>query len=505
MSALSTSLLSTIIGYVLKTENFSETTPNLPQSIAILAEANTDNQSGLETDGVEVTSARQAGQLYGWGSPVHQIMSILRPISGEGVAGIKTTVYAQAEPGGAVARVLNVSATGTATGNGTHYLRINGRTNINGAFYAINVVTGDSTAEIADKIKDAILNVLGCPFTATATDYEAVATTKWKGLTSQTADIEVDVQGNALGLTYVVAEETAGSGTPDVAAALAQFENTWHTIVLNSYGTHTGTMSALEAFNGKPDPVNPTGRYAGTVMKPFVALTGTVAENPGATFDTHKNELTIAACPAPLSKGMQFEAAANYCLLWARVAQDTPHLDIQDLSLPDMPVPIDGLIGDMSSYLERDAIVKKGCSTAELSSTYRAKDFVTTWHPDGEEPAQFRYVRDLNIDLNIRFAYKLLEAQYVMGKAIAKDGDTVTVAGVIKPKQWKQILFGMADDLGRRGLIADVQFFKDNIVVGISTINPNRFVTTFKYKRTGLARQSDTTATAGFNFGTITI
>jgi hypothetical protein len=55
--------------------------------IAILAEANTANQSGLETDGTEITTAQAAGELYGYGSPIYHIMRILRPISGGGIGG----------------------------------------------------------------------------------------------------------------------------------------------------------------------------------------------------------------------------------------------------------------------------------------------------------------------------------------------------------------------------------------------------------------------------------
>ena len=42
-----------------------------------------------------------------------------------------------------------------------------------------------------------------------------------------------------------------------------------------------------------------------------------------------------------------------------------------------------------------------------------------------------------------------------------------------------------------------------SITVGLSTLNPDRLETFFKYKRTGVARISSTTAQAGFNFGTI--
>jgi hypothetical protein len=47
-------------------------------------------------------------------------------------------------------------------------------------------------------------------------------------------------------------------------------------------------------------------------------------------------------------------------------------------------------------------------------------------------------------------------------------------------------------------LINDPQFSKDSLIVQVSTINPNRFETFFRYKRTGIARIESTDVEAGF-------
>ena len=102
-------------------------------------------------------------------------------------------------------------------------------------------------------------------------------------------------------------------------------------------------------------------------------------------------------------------------------------------------------------------------------------------------------------DLSILALGATLLAPY----AIAADADIVRVSGVIKPKQWTQIVNGYAEDLGKRALIADIPFMQSSIVVNISTTNPDRLETFFRYKRTGVARISSTTAEAGFNFGSL--
>jgi glutamate carboxypeptidase len=72
----------------------------------VLAEANTDNQATLDTNGFKLTSAQQAGERYGYGSPAHIIARILLPSTGGGVSGIPVIVYPQEETGSATSKAL---------------------------------------------------------------------------------------------------------------------------------------------------------------------------------------------------------------------------------------------------------------------------------------------------------------------------------------------------------------------------------------------------------------
>lgn len=501
-NAVATERISKIVGYKITKGDFSEVNPNLPQRIAILAEANEANQATLDTDPWIASSAQAAGQRYGYGSPIYHIMRILRPLSGDGVGGIPIVVYPQAKGVAATYKVLEVTPSGTATGNGIHTVVVAGRYGMDGVSYDINIESGDTTADITAKIEDALNNVLGCPFTGTSTDYVATATSKWKGLTANDLSITVDTNDNDLGITYAVVSTVSGSSTPSIDDALALFGNDWNTIVINSYGTVSSIMSALEDFNGIPDPDQPTGRFAGIIMKPFIALTGSVAEDPSSVTDARLNNVTIAICPAPLSAGLPLEAAANMATLFARQTQDAPHLDVSGKSYPDMPTPL--VIGDMAIYDNRDIIVKKGCSTVDLvGGRYFVQDFVTTYHPLGETPPQFRYCRNLMLDFNVRYGYYLLEQINVVDHAIAADEDIVSASKVIKPKQWKQILNNYAAELANRALIVSPSFMQESIEVDLSSSNPDRLETFFRYKRSGYVRIASTIAQAGFNFGTL--
>lgn len=500
-NAVGTDRLARTSGYKIKKGFFGNTTPNLPQRIAVFGEANTANQAGLDTDGKEITSAKEAAELYGYGSPLHQLFRILRPISGEGVGGIPTVAYPQVSDDAAAATVHEWTVTGTATANAVHTIMIAGRSSVDFMEYKYSVAIDDTPTAIATKIKDAINAVLGSPVTATSALGVVTITTKWEGATSAALVTKVDY-ANAAGLSYSKTDETLGSGSVSLATALAQFGDTWNTIVINPYGTDQ--LTALETYNGIPDAENPTGRYAGLIFKPFVALFGSVLDDKddlAAITDAaaRKDQVTNVLCPAPKSDGLPWEAAANAAVLFGRIMQDTPHLDVNNKSYPDMPVPVNGLIGDMADYENRDFLVKKGCSTALLANgKYVIQDFVTTYHVDGENPLQYSYARNLNLDWNVSFAYRLLEEVFVKDHVLVLDNQVTDVSKAIKPIEWKGIVQNLFIDLATRALINDPDYSKDSLEVEIDGINPNRFNSFFRYKRTGIARIESTDVEAGF-------
>lgn len=505
-NAVSQSAISRIVGWIFAKGNFSTTSPNLPQSVNILSEGNDANQGTMPTIGTPITTPQQAGKLFGYGSPIYSILRILLPLQGGGLQGIPINVFALPAPGGATAKEIEITPSGVATSNGTHTLIVSGREGIDAQFYSLNIKQGDSTAEITAYISDVVNNILGAPCSASDTSYEATLTTKWKGLTANEFNVIVDTGNNTLGISYSIVTTQAGSGTPNIASSLAQFGSAWNTIVVNGFGTESNTMAALEAFNGIPDPENPTGRYTGIIMKPMVALTGTTLDDPSSITDSgiHPDNVTITICPAPGSAGFSFEAAANVCALYAPQAQNSPQLDIAGQPYPDMPAVTQQqwASATMSTWNGRQAICLKGCSTVDLlTGSYVMQDFITTYHPDGETPPIYRYVRDLNIMWNIRFSYYLQEQLHVVNHVIAGNNDIVTADNVIRPKDWVGILFTLATQWVSNGWITDATFTQTSIVVALSTTNQNRIDTTFNVKLSGFARITATTATVGFNFG----
>jgi phage tail sheath gpL-like len=500
-SAVGSERRSATTGYALKKGFFNNETPNLPQQIVILAEANTANQASISTTKKLITSAADAGAIFGYGSPIHQIMRILRPVSGDGVGGIPTIVMPQLEAGGATATTNVWTITGPATASVTHYIRIAGREALEGKAYAVNIVIGDTASAIAQKYADAVNSVLGSPVLATAAGAVVTYTTKWKGASSAELKTSIDTVGVPAGLTYALVA-TPGTGAADISAALLQFEDNWYTTVINSYGATV--FAALELFNGVPNDTAPTGRYEGRVFKPFMAFFGTTLSvinditaitNAGARV----NQVTNVHAPAPGSEGFPWEAAANMVRLFTRTVQDNPSSDVLYQYYPDMPVPFSEGIGPMADYNNRDLLLKAGSSTVTLKNNqYLVIDLVTTYHPIGEDPLQYNYARNLNLDWNIAYGYRLMEDRVLVGKVIIPDDQVTSVDNAIKPKEWKANVYDYLDDKASDALINDPQFSKDGLQVEIDEDNPNRFNTSFPYRRTGTVRISSTTAQAGF-------
>lgn len=422
-----------------------------------------------------------------------------------GLTYTSTGATTQAQLATAFASLANGATTGGGTGTGTYSGALTG--------FATGTVTSNTVVFTAVTVGPA---PAGYPVVQTGTGAAAVITntagtypvgtltltSKWTGLTSADLTAVIDVNGNSVGLTYANTTTTFGAGTPSIATALTQFQSEWYTLVINSYGV--SQLATLEAFNGVPDPINPTGQYLPMVFKPFMAFFGStdpVASDLVAITDASARipQVTNILCPAPSSGNMPYEVAAAMCLLFAVVSQSTPHLTVAGLSYPDITTPASNLIGDLSNYTNRNLLKSKGCSTVKLvNGQYQVQDPVTTYHPAGEVPLVFNEARYLVIDWNVKYGYTLLEIKHLRDKTIIADGQYTTVQNVVRPSDWKAILFGYFDTLASLALITDPAFSKASMVVEIDPTNPNRFNTTFSYKRTGTSEIESTTVTVGF-------
>ena len=488
--AISPARVSTIVGYELKRGRVPFASPYLPQRIVVIGEGLTANQSTMPLDETEILTAFEAGELYGFGSPLHKVFNIMKPNGIDLLQGIPTFVIAQEEAATGVAASVVNSVTGTASGNSTHFVYIAGRE------YAYNVLLGETATLIATKIADSVNADSNSPVTAVASSGVITFTAKWAGLTG-TFKVRFSTGGNSVGIVYAEDSATAGVGTPDLTTLQNKMGSEWTTIVVNTYGLPA--LDVLETINGRPDATFPTGNFFGENFRPFMAIWGSTEKDTsilGDITDARKIEVTNALAAAPGSEGFAWEAAANMAINFGYIAQNTPHKDPINTYYNDMPGPADGDIGNMKEYTYRDFLVKKGASTVDYEGgRYKVKDFITTYHPDSEPWPTFRWASRLNLDFNVRYYVMIAEQAYLVGRAIINDDQISSVDFTIKPKDWKAILYGVAEDLGDLAIVDGVEFMKESINVEVDGQNSDRFNTIFSYKTSGNARISSITAT----------
>ena len=499
-TAIGSERRSRVSGYRIMKGFFDTSSPNLPQQILIVGVPNTTNASTVDyTKMKEVVSAREAGELFGFGSPIYQAMRILRPLNSDGVGGIPTFVLPLENSG--VALKLTFAVSGTATKSGTHTLVINGRESVDGYNYAFNVLEGNTAANIASQMADAINGNIYSPFTAVATTSNVELTAKYKGVISNDLKASVSAVEN-LGVTYVLSTTTPGSGVSNSSRIEGALSTTWITAIVN--GDSPTLFQEFERINGVPYIDSPTGRYTPYIFKPFMAYTGitstTVSDYTALTAtSTNVGQCTNVICPAPGSLGTPVEVAANVVRLFSRTMQDTPEKDVNGMAYPDMPISQVPSFVMFTDYNQRDLFVKNGISNVTFENNqFLIQDLVTTYHVEGEFPYQFGYARNLNLDWNVKDAYTIIEKRALRDKVILRDNDFSNSTNTIKPKEWKGVVYGLFGDLVNAALISDAEFSKQSLRIEVDAVNKDRFNTFFRYRRTGIARIVSTDVEAGF-------
>ena len=110
------------------------------------------------------------------------------------------------------------------------------------------------------------------------------------------------------------------------------------------------------------------------------------------------------------------------------------------------------------------------------------------------------YVRDLIIDWNIGYNWKIIVIRDIQDKALVGNDSAVIVGNTISPKAVKALLIGLITESNELALVNDKQFSINSIQVGVNSQNPTRLDIAFKYKRTSTANQVSTDAAVDFTY-----
>jgi len=490
-SAVDASAVARVLGIKTEFVNLRPGIAQLPQRIAVIGQGNT--ATTYDTTKRRVTSAAQAGSIYGFGSPIHLACRRLLPANNDGVGSIPVTIYPLEDDGSGVKASGDLTPGAAPTTTSTFYVKINEIRS-----EAITLTISDDLAATVTAVADAINAVVDMPVTATAdtsagsekVDLEA----KWAGETGNSIYVEVVESDD---ITWTITQPTGGSANPDIQPALDQVGNVWETLFLNTMNFDDATtLDKLSTFG--------EGRWGALTRKPMIAFVGNTSKTVSAATGTtsgRRTDRTNVQLVAPGSNEHPIEVAARQLARIAVVANNNPPRDYGRQQATQL---VPGADGDQWDYVQRDQAVKAGSSTVEVvDGVIQISDVITMYRPSGEPNPAYRYVVDIvklqNILFNLNLEYATAEWD---GAPLIPNDQPTTNPDAKKPKDATAATAGIIDNLALEAIVSDPETAKQSIVSEIDSANPKRLNQAFTIQLSGNANIISVSLNFGFYFGT---
>lgn len=434
--ALNATSLAAATGASVRNVQFKTEALNLPRKILILATFDPAKTSVVPLVPVQVLSAEDAGDRFGFGSMAHRLV-VQAFIGGNG-----TPVYVMPteEAGGAVAADGSIDFTASAgVGSGVIYLYIAGLA------VPVTIAAGTTADNIALAVVAAITADQTLPVSAAidgVTSAQVNLTAKSKGPWGNDISINLNlVDGQALpaGVSAVVTDMASGAGIPTMSDTLDALgtgddaNEAYFTDVVHGYGVDSTTLDAISTYVGAGNDF--LGLYSKTVSRPFRVLTGDVAAGSGglaalvAIADARKTDRANGVLSVPGSANHPAEIAAQAIGHMARINQDRVaqhYLGIQLIGVHT------GAKSDRwtSDYDNRDTAVKGGISPTRVQNgAVYLQNVVSFYRPASVPVASngYRSMRNIAIIQNMLYNIRVnFEQEKWQGVSIVSDTLRVT-------------------------------------------------------------------------------
>lgn len=466
----------------------------LAMRIAILGQGNSNVV--YSNDKLEITSSKQAGDVYGYGSPIHLCSLILFSISGDRVTGVPVTVYPCDEPAGAAANTRTISITGTATETGT--IIVSRGTSV----FSVGVKKGSTSEDLYTLIMDQINGDINYPFNASIVaddDDETVKTleltTKAKGAWGN--EIIINFKNVPEGLIVTNTNNEDGAGNIDVTEPLNLLGNSWETLLINtSPYTDETTLNEIQGIG--------EGRWDPLITKPYIAINGT-NETDFTTLktftNTRKDDRINVLFNHADSESLYFEIATNFAMIIANLGDQNPSRATNDAYLRNV---VAGSEQAQPDFIERNSCVLAGLATSVVTDgLIQVKDPITLFHPTGDDEPAYRYIVNIIKLMNVINALNQRFAQeYWKGVALIPNGQTVnTNTGAKQPNDAKAEANIVVNDMAKRAILVNPEETIKNTIAKQSDVNNNRIDLIIPIVLSSNVNQSSTELRFAFNTG----
>ncbi len=461
----------------------------LPLALGVIGQGATASTYPLEK--TQVFSAVEAGNLYGFGSPIYTAVKQLLPSNGDGVGSIPVMVLPLEDAAGAVAATGQVSISGTATAQGTVQVLLN---NIRSDGVLVNV--GDDAATVATAIAAAVQTNLTLPATAVPTAGDIDLTAKWAGESSN--DIAITIEGEVAGITFAATPFSGGTLNPDVDNALALVGEQWITHMVNCLNADDSTtLDKYATWN--------EGRWIGTVRKPALVFTGFTGSQAASTAITsvRGSDRTNGLLNAPSCPDGALAVGARILARIAVVANNNPARDYGSIGVTGLTPGPDSA---QWSYAERDSALKAGSSSSVVrDGQIKISDTVTCYAPVGDPDPAYRYACDVVKVFNVLYSLNLIfETPEWDGAPLLPDEQPSANPDAKKPRMARAAVASMIDGLALQAILADPATAKQTIRAQISASNPKRLDIDFTVQIAGNTNIISIDFRFGFFFGQLT-
>ena len=359
---------------------------------------------------IAISSAAQAGDLFGFGYMIHRLAERLE-LGTQGQ--VLMSVVPQSETGVIADGSIDFAGS-TGVKSGVLPLYFSGDQVDN-----LTVADADDEDAIAIKVAAAIMAQKECPVIAAVdgvTTSKVNVTSKSKGLWGNEITIEFNLDvGDVLptGVTAAVVDMANGTTVPDIDAALAGLgagddaNENYYTELVHGYGLDTDTLDKISAYVGEGNELD--GLYDSLVARPFRALTGDNTAGSGGLAallvitDARLTDRANGIISVPGSPSHPSEIAASASGEMGRVNNVRAEESYTKLALRGVrPGPASDRWSN--TYIARDSAVKSGISpTVVVAGVVQMQNIVTFYRPADVPVASngYRSMRDISITRNI--------------------------------------------------------------------------------------------------------
>lgn len=463
---------------------------NLPQRIALFAQGN--SAAVYPATKYTASSAVDAANRFGYGSPIHLAMLKIRPESGGGVGALPVTIYPLSDAGSSVLASGRVVVMGTCTKSFSAYITVGGIKS-----KAIVLKIGISLSDLDVLINNAVAGVLEMPVNLVfAEEGDLIVNAKWKGITGN--DLHITATGwEESGFTVAITQPSGGLVNPDMAPAIAQMGDIWETQILNGNGIDDDDTLGDFQTEG-------VARWGATMRKPFCGcyVGNTTASVASATTVSKARKLDYinSQLVAPGSHDLPIVVAAAQMVEIALLANNIPAHDYGSRHAVGITPGTDMQQWD---NIERETAVLAGSSTIKVvDGAVRISDVVTFYAPTGVPIPSHRFVVDIVKIANILFNYDLIFANPEWdGAPLVPDADVVSLPEAKQPKMAVAALSTLITSLAENAIISNPEAARKTIRAGINAQNPKRLDVTATLQIAGNTNILSIDFNWGFLFG----